>query len=299
MIHLIAILLTLATPLALGSANPDLEYSDSELTRFSPCKLVPTEWADGDSFRVEFPDGSRHTLRLYGVDCMELHVSDDTDARRLRAQRRYFGISRFGGDTRTSVRKAKALAQDAAQLTRQHLQSEFTVYTAMADARGDGKHKRIYAFVETAQAQDLGDILVTAGMARAFGVNRSRYDGMHRDEHEQHLADLELLAAKRGAGVWQFTDWETLPEERRVQRQEEQDLKAAQDGPSNVEARSINPNTAARDELMRLPGIGETLANRIIEGREDGTYRKPQDLARVAGIGKQTISQMEPFLRFD
>ena len=57
------------------------------------CSFVPTAWADGDSFRIKTAAGEEHTIRLYGADCMEWHIGDDTDARRLRAQRRYFGIT--------------------------------------------------------------------------------------------------------------------------------------------------------------------------------------------------------------
>jgi endonuclease YncB( thermonuclease family) len=39
------------------------------------------KWADGDSFEVQTADGSSHTLRLYGADCIEWHVTDETDAR--------------------------------------------------------------------------------------------------------------------------------------------------------------------------------------------------------------------------
>lgn len=58
----------------------------------------------------------------------------------------------------------------------------------------------------------------------------------------------------------------------------------------------INPNTAARDELMKLPGVGEVTANRIIESRP---YSKPEDLLEVSGIGKQTLLQLEPFLEVE
>ena len=49
---------------------------------------------------------------------------------------------------------------------------------------------------------------------------------------------------------------------------------------------------------MRLPGIGEVLANRIIEGRENGLYKKPDDLARVHGIGLGTIEKLRKYLNF-
>lgn len=40
------------------------------LTKLSGCKLVATEWADGDSFLIEATDGTQHTVRelLFRVD---------------------------------------------------------------------------------------------------------------------------------------------------------------------------------------------------------------------------------------
>jgi endonuclease YncB( thermonuclease family) len=67
------------------------------LQTFENARLIPTEWADGDSFLVALPNGEEHTVRLYGADCIEYHVTDATDAVRLRAQRRYFGIKGYGG----------------------------------------------------------------------------------------------------------------------------------------------------------------------------------------------------------
>ena len=64
------------------------------LQTFAGCKLVAEEWSDGDSFPVLFPDGKTITVRLYGVDCMEMHVQgNESNARRLRDQRRHFGIT--------------------------------------------------------------------------------------------------------------------------------------------------------------------------------------------------------------
>ena len=67
--------------------------AEETLQTFSGCTLVEAEWADGDSFPVRLPDGRQVTSRLYGADCIEWHVNDETLARRLRAQRRYFGIA--------------------------------------------------------------------------------------------------------------------------------------------------------------------------------------------------------------
>ena len=295
---MLAVFGMLIVPVSAGPLPGGVENKATGLTAFAGCKLVPTDWADGDSFSVRFPDGEERTIRLYGVDCLEWHVTDETDARRLRAQRRYFGIAQAGGAAATSIALAKGFGEKAARRVEKLLGEPFTVHTKWANACGDGKFKRYYGFVVTSGGRDLGEQLVAEGLARAFGVCRQAPDGRSRDDYCERLRDLELAAAKRGLGAWAKTDWEKLPEERRVERQEAAELAAAQDGGKAHPVAKMNPNTAPRDELMTLPGIGETKANAIIEGREDGRYEVLEDLDRVPGIGKKILEGMEEWLEF-
>jgi competence protein ComEA len=268
----------------------------ADLVAVEGCTLVPTDWADGDSFRVRTPEGEEHTVRLYGVDCVEQHVSGETDARRLRSQRRYFGITQVRGTAADSIAFAKEQAALATVATRALLEGRpFTIHTSFADGRGDGRFKRIYAFVFDAEGRDLATQLVSQGLARAYGVSRSTLAGESADDYREQLRDLELQAAKRGSGIWAFTDWEQLPLERRLERDEARDLQRAVDGGDLPPGTRIDPNTASRDDLMRLPGVGEALANRIIEGRP---YAKPADLDRVSGIGAATLRELLPLLDF-
>lgn len=265
------------------------------LGTFTNCRLVPAQWNDGDSFGVLFPDGSTHTLRLYGVDCFETSERHPTDRRRLRSQRAYFGIAGSGGDERSSIKAAIMLGGAAKKRVGELLSEPFTVHTAWADGQGHPRHKRYYAFITEAAGGDLGRLLVREGLARAFGVARARRVGVNQEEYRDRLGDEELSAASRRVGAWKLTNWESLPEERRVERVREEEERLLSSSPEKA---SLNPNTASKLELMRLPGIGEVLAIRIIEGREEEAYRMPSDLRRITGIGKLTVARMVPYLFF-
>ncbi len=59
----------------------------------------------------------------------------------------------------------------------------------------------------------------------------------------------------------------------------------------------IDINTAAREALEALPGIGPTIAGRIIEYREThGPFEKISDIALVSGIGPSTYQQIKDLI---
>jgi len=57
----------------------------------------------------------------------------------------------------------------------------------------------------------------------------------------------------------------------------------------------VNINTASKEELVALPGIGGAIAERIITYRYDhGPFRSVRELGRVKGIGKKKMERLIP-----
>lgn len=60
---------------------------------------------------------------------------------------------------------------------------------------------------------------------------------------------------------------------------------------------AININTATAKELEELPGIGPTLAGRIVSYREQkGPFRTKEDIMNVSGIGEGRFSQIKDLI---
>jgi competence protein ComEA len=59
-------------------------------------------------------------------------------------------------------------------------------------------------------------------------------------------------------------------------------------------------NTAALEDLRRLPGIGPKRAAAILELRTHlGRFRAVEDLLKVKGIGRATLKRLRPLVRLD
>jgi competence protein ComEA len=62
----------------------------------------------------------------------------------------------------------------------------------------------------------------------------------------------------------------------------------------------VNLNTADVTALATLPGIGPTLAQRIVDYRLlNGPFSRAEDLTRVVGIGDATLSKIRSFVTVD
>ena len=63
------------------------------------------------------------------------------------------------------------------------------------------------------------------------------------------------------------------------------------------DGRPLALNRAGAEELACLPGIGPTLAGRIVADRTArGPYRRVEDLDRVRGVGERLVARIRPLL---
>ena len=65
-------------------------------------------------------------------------------------------------------------------------------------------------------------------------------------------------------------------------------------GSSSSNTDVININTANKEQLMKISGVGKTKAEAIISYREkNGDFKKKEDITKVRGIGKATFEKIK------
>ncbi len=180
------IIAAIALLVSVVGASAQKAPSAKPFERFDGCVLAPDEWTNGDSFRVPLLDGRLETFRLYFVDTTESR----TRGKRSDEQAAYFGLTRAD---------AVKLGKEAKAFTAAALQRPFTIQTRWRPVFGS---PRYYAFVFTADGNDLAELLVRNGLARIYGTRTPLPDGRDSRTYLATLAGLEQQAKSAGLGGW-------------------------------------------------------------------------------------------------
>jgi endonuclease YncB( thermonuclease family) len=178
----------LGAALLLLAASPAL--ASGEWEELQGCRLIEHEASDGDSFHVDV-DGEERIFRLYFVDSPESEAGGRV-ASRISDQAETFGITK---------EESIEIGKKAAAFTSAVLSRPFTVLTRGQNATGASKLKREYAFVKTADGEDLGEMLVSRGLARSHGEDAATPDSKAGDLRDRYDA-LEAKARSEKVGAW-------------------------------------------------------------------------------------------------
>jgi competence protein ComEA len=75
---------------------------------------------------------------------------------------------------------------------------------------------------------------------------------------------------------------------------------SSETGAGDVPMSIININTASQAELEALPGIGPSIAGRIVEYREtQGPFASIEDIMNVSGIGPAIFNKIKDYITVD
>ena len=118
--------------------------------------------------------------------------------------------------------------------------------------------------------------------------------GVRNAERAVRTRDVEAAVAPADTAA----TWEPLTAvDAAKDHQEKKAREAASPGAREKQSGPVNINSAGKEALMDLPGVGEKTADAIIEMRTHLPFRQPEDLMNVKGIGEKKFAKMKEFVR--
>ena len=125
-----------------------------------------------------------------------------------------------------------------------------------------------------------------------------KHPGVFETTKDKRVKDL----IEEAGGLLDDADTSTLNLSQRVKDQMviyvlkhgEKPKQISDGGSSSSNTDVININTANKEQLMKISGVGKTKAEAIISYREkNGDFKKKEDITKVQGIGKATFEKIK------
>ena len=125
-----------------------------------------------------------------------------------------------------------------------------------------------------------------------------KHPGVFETTKDKRVKDL----IEEAGGLLDDSDTSTLNLSQKVKDQMviyvlkhgEKPKQISDDGSSSSNTDVININTANKEQLMKISGVGKTKAEAIISYREkNGDFKKKEDITKVHGIGKATFEKIK------
>lgn len=139
---------------------------------------------------------------------------------------------------------------------------------------GEIKNPGVYYLSQNSRVSDLIDI--SGGLTEKADINRVNL--------AQRLSDCDKI---------------TVPTKQITNTFNENEYEKSTDEKINDNSGKININTASKSELMKLNGIGESTANKIIEYRKNNTFKTIEDIKNVSSIGDSKFENIKNYICVD
>lgn len=123
--------------------------------------------------------------------------------------------------------------------------------------------------------------------------------GLIADKKSVDMPAVEIIEAEDKAVASEDNLAETVNTDDTIIVTEEVSAESVADTSTSVSATEeqaaglVNINTADAAELMKLKGVGEKTAEKIIEYRAQTPFEKPEDIMNVKGIGEKKFENIK------
>jgi comEA protein len=143
-----------------------------------------------------------------------------------------------------------------------------------------------------------GLLLKYSGWKTRGDFNYSRSDNTFEQQIKTAFTELEENKTAAKLTEQQQTNSEEMKKfSDSLITQKEGDTGDTRDKKQLKPGRKININTAYAGDLELLPGVGEVMAERIIEYREQrGLFKRVEDIKKVKGIGDKKFDQIKEYI---
>lgn len=150
--------------------------------------------------------------------------------------------------------------------------------------------KEIAAEDKTSKAQTKWYVDISGGV---------KSPGIYEVDSETRLFDVIKLAGGLAddADIDQINQAEFIKDGQKIiiptKNENEAEGSSLDEGSSSNSDGTVNINSASKDELKTIAGVGDVIAERIIDYRKGSRFNSIEDIKNVKGIGDATYEKMK------
>ena len=141
-------------------------------------------------------------------------------------------------------------------------------------------------------------VLLMFGLSTASFSRNTDAAKTHAPKPEKNEINLARKTGINGENSCSASDEKQTTQKPKRKKNNDNAKKIKREAPE-LPPRVININTATREELISLPGIGKTRADKIIAYRRThGKFNSIDDVGSIDGIGPVTIEKIKNRIKF-